>query len=461
MTGAPRTILTSANLAWLFGVVLWLTWTPTGTSSPEFLLLPPDMAWRVILGNLVLFAPMALVLGAHWEGTGGPLRNHLPVIFQVAAVVACLSLAVEAGQFMVPGRSVSPYDLLMNTGGAVPAAWAGVAFRRWGGSLVVAHVAVGAAVCTGVLVFLSATALTADRMLRLTAWDARYLVVAGDEVGGRRAYPGTVSEARICGGAPEGRVCGGPGAAPGEREALVEVVEQWQEVTLSAEVVHVVQVVPPPGSRVRILTFSSDVLHRNATLAQDGSTLVLRLRTPLGGPNGNAQEFLLQGAVDEGVPTRVSASYQRGRIELEALPVGSGEGVEVRRGVFPWGFLSGWRLASEGPKEPWPIWRVILPPAFAFAFPLGLVGGWVAGQVARDRGRGRLPAMAWLLGGGVPLGVLSAVAAGLQVPVSAQEWALCALFGLVGAGVAIIGGKGDGGRGRWSSESPSAADRQG
>ena len=109
-------------VAWLYMVVLWLTWTPTGYGPPRILLLPPSMGWIVILGNLLLFAPIGAVLACAWGWPGRGLGDRFGVLLRVALAVATLSLVVELGQLRIPGRTVSPYDIVMNTGGDVAAA---------------------------------------------------------------------------------------------------------------------------------------------------------------------------------------------------------------------------------------------------------------------------------------------------------------------------------------------------
>ena len=426
-------------LAWLYLVVLWLTWTPVGDGPPEILWRPPG-SWTPFLGNLLLLAPLGFVLALHRAVRGGS-RSRVAMrrlVGRVALTAAVLSVAVELGQFRVPGRSPSPWDVTLNTGGAALAAWLGARLVRSGldaRRLVAAAMGV---VFTGVLLFLIATGFTASRMLVLSDWNEDYLVFSGDEPSGERAYDGRVSEARICATAPEREVCAGPGATPEERLALSQTAQDTQAVRLSA-------VVTSPGPQTgdaRIVTFSMDHRHRNATLYQDGRDLVLRLRTPLGGPNGTGLEFVLPEAVPDGVPTRVHGSFRTGRIEMAA-----GEGaVRVR---FPIGPFSGWWLVRPLPEnrvETGILRRAMLVSAAAFSLPLGLA-------VLLFLGWG--PAPLRPLAGGLAAPVLLVLlASALKIPVSPWDVAAASGFGVLGWVLGLVGWSGRRDFGGWREADP-------
>jgi hypothetical protein len=224
---------------------------------------------------------------------------------------------------------------------------------------------------------------------------------------------------------PEGEVCAGPGATLEERLALSQAAQDTQAVRLSA----VVTSSGPQAEDARIVTFSMDPRHRNATLYQDGRDLVLRLRTPLGGPNGTGLEFVLPEAVPDGVPTRVHGSFQAGRIEMAA-----GEGAV--RAVFPIGPFSGWWLVRPLPEkrvEAGTLRRALLVSAAAFSLPLGLGAvlflGWG-------------PALLRPLGGlAAPL-VLVLLASVLRIPVSPGDLAAASGFGILGGVLGLVGWSG-------------------
>ncbi len=57
-----------------------------------------------VIGNVLLFAPLGIVLGV--RGGGGR---------RVVVIGAVLSIAIEATQFLIPGRTTSVDDVLLNT----------------------------------------------------------------------------------------------------------------------------------------------------------------------------------------------------------------------------------------------------------------------------------------------------------------------------------------------------------
>jgi hypothetical protein len=350
-------------LAWLYFVVLWLTWTPISDAGPRFRW-APYFSWEPLLGNLLLFAPLGFVLAVRWTTTVSSSRRGeiRRVVARVAGTGALLSIAVELGQIGVPGRWVSWWDVVMNSGGAALAAWAASRLIRSGVGPRALIGFAGGMVFVGVVLFTTATGFSASRALTLSEWNPAYTVHGRDEVTGNREYRGSVDEARICTISKEREVCLEPGAGPRERQAMVDQAEEEQAVRLSA-------VVTPVGAQpvaARIVTFSADSTHRNATLYQEGRSLLLRLRTPIGGPNGTGLEFELPQAVPDGTPTVVMGSFERGRIRVAA----GDEAGEFRVGMF-----SGWWLVRGLPEnrvDPRALQRAELVAAAAFSLPLGL-----------------------------------------------------------------------------------------
>jgi glycopeptide antibiotics resistance protein len=420
--GAGRT---SWLLAWLYLIVLWLTWTPTGEGGPELLSWWRLSDWPLTLGNVLLFAPIGLVWAAARASTqvGEVRRGRL--VAETAAVIALLSLVVELGQLSIPGRSTSLQDLAMNTAGGAAAAWLASHLVRAGVDTRVVTAAVAAAVFAGVLIFLSATGFATSRMLRLEEWDAEYPVRGGAEVGGERLYDGTVDEARICAGAPDREFCVEPGADSVGRRRVARRATGHQRARLSA----VVTSHAPQAERARIVTFSRDGGYRNATLAQDGRSLVLRIRTPFTGVNGTLIEVVLPEAVREDRPTRVEAFFESGRITLTA-----DDGTSTVGGDVKWGFFTGWWISSPAVtkrrflKAGGFMFAAVISAA-AFSLPVGYVTArqrWAPGWL-------RLVAAAL-----VPPSSLFSLSAVFQIPVHMEDLALSVGFGLLGALVAAV-----------------------
>jgi glycopeptide antibiotics resistance protein len=415
---------TSWLLAWLYLIVLWLTWTPTGEGGPELLFQFPS-AWPVTLGNVLLFAPIGFVWAAARASTqvGEVRRGRL--VAETAAVAALLSLVVELGQLGIPGRSTSPQDMALNTAGGAAAAWLASHLVRAGVDARFVTAGVAAAVFAGVLIFLSATGFATSQMLRLEEWSAEYPVRAGAEVGGGRPYDGTVSAARICAGAPDREFCVESGADSVGRRRVARRATGHQRARLSA----VVTSHAPQAERARIVTFSRDRGHRNATLAQDGRSLVLRMRTPLSGVNGALMEVVLAEAVWEDRPTRVEASFQPGRITLTA-----DDGTSTLGGDVTWGYFTGWWISSPAVRKR----RVLEAGGFMFAAVIGAAAfslpvGYVTARQRWAPGWLRLVAAAL-----IAPAFLFSLAAVFEIPVHREDVALSAGFGLLGALVAAV-----------------------
>ena len=425
-----------ALLAWLYLIVLWLTWSPTGGAPSRILLLPPTPGWNVVVGNLALFAPMAVVLVVALRGfPRGSWVNAIPrkigVVATVAGVVALLSLLVEVGQLRVPGRTTSPYDVAMNSAGAAGAAWLALLILRRGipGSWLTRGAA--GAVLAGVLLFLTSTAFAADRLLQLHQWSPEYEIVVGEEVGGPRSFVGTIGDPRICAGSGSDEVCVEPirvesrweGIPAGTRKQLQEAASSSQAISLSATI----RSEGPQIGPARIITFSRGTSYRNATLGQEGADLILRLRTPLSGPNATEAEFHFPEAVEEGVVTRVRASYQPGRAGI-AVEVGEGMSrlTEIR-----WGLLSSWTLLV-GPRENKIESRILfwaaLVGAAGFSLPLGMAASGLG-----VFGMGFSLPLRLRLAAGAPPALLLQLSSVFGIPLHLRELLLAVLFGLLGA----------------------------
>ena len=318
-------------LSWLFFVVLWVTWAPfLPRIDPPLVVLTLPRNPVEIVANLALFFPIGVVVAlCSTDRFWARVRRAI-------VVVAVLSTVVELGQLLVRGRHVSPYDIAVNTAGAALGALCAIAVtRRVSPKLVLASI--GVLVFSAVLVYTVRSSEAVSPGLVLRGWSPEFMIVAGDEVGGQRPYRGTVSGGEICAGKPPEQLCASPGAAPLRRRQLTETALRTQTVALSATVMSETATHTGPA---RILTFSADPLLRNLTLGQEGEALVLRIRTPLAGPNGNEVEFYLEDAVHLGEPTAVYARFDQGHVYMAAEAANN----DVD-GVFNSGVLQSWLLA--------------------------------------------------------------------------------------------------------------------
>jgi hypothetical protein len=105
---------------------------------------------------------------------------------------------------------------------------------------------------------------------------------------------------------------GGAMLVEGPEAALLDACRRTGELTL--EVRFLTERVPQSGP-ARIVSFSTDGLRRNWTLAQEGEQLLFRLRTPTTGENGmNPQTTLFSAAPRQ--PLYLVLSYRDGEMTV-------------------------------------------------------------------------------------------------------------------------------------------------
>lgn len=327
-----RNDLMTAPVTWFCGLVLALTWFPyVQAEALGGLTLEAPTRPAEVLGNVALFIPVGLCLGARVR-----IAARLGLV-RAVLVITALTLTVEAVQLLVEGRHASPFDVALNvTGGVV--GW-GIGFRAAGRgrgpALDVAAVAVVWAVLA--VAALGSVLLTRGPASTLAEWDPRFPVVAGDEVGGGRAYEGLVTDATLCGGSPRQPVCLGPGAGADERRRLHAAATASGQILARARVHSASDRQAGP---TRIVSFSGDAWQRNVTLGQEGRALILRVRTPAAGPNGNDLFYHLGDAITAGAATAVEAQFDRGAVRM----VAESESARVT-GSFRPGLFQAWLLA--------------------------------------------------------------------------------------------------------------------
>ena len=343
-------------------------------------------------------------------------------------IITGASILIELGQTQVSGRTVSTFDVLLNTEGGLVAAVIAVRVLRIRSEPWPLIAAAGGGVFVAVIGFLATTGHEANRRLRLAGWDPiEYSVVSGSEVGGGNAYLGTVRNALICAGPSHEEVCLAPGAAVRARQSLTEAATGSQLLRVGADVTSESDTQAGPS---RIITFSGDFLERNMTLGQAQRSLVLRLRTPHAGPNGTNLVFLLPEAVSAGTPTRIAAQYRPGGISVTAETETASTAANYR-----WGYLSGWGIlnpqyrGAEGGQrfgttvKPRVLVFMALIGAAALSLPIGILAG--AFTAAHSLGRVGL-AMA-----GPPV-LLLGISWPLGGPTTVYELGLCTAFGIAG-----------------------------
>ena len=262
-----------------------------------------------------------------------------------------LSVILEAAQLFLPQRAPSVADVVANGLGALLGvglyrAWAmgvGRALRRY---VTRRNLLVG----LGVYVLL-ATWLTVYlyRSVRLSNWDTSFPLVVGNEAVGRRQWSGKVhrlsfdaycdsdivSAARydFDGPAPyanldedfthpaldwsEGSTTAQDGQGvrlgPGEwlttTEPFRDFSEQARRCHSFALTTLVATIDPAQRGPARIISISADAERRNITLGQEADALIIRLRTPAGGENGQKPEVLVPGVFTHGSVQWITVRY--------------------------------------------------------------------------------------------------------------------------------------------------------
>ncbi len=311
--GPDRTILLVGSLVWLALVALWLTWSPFDLSTAGRDYPPAPTSAFDLLGNLVLLAPFGATVAAL-----APRRG----VLLAALAGALVSAGMEAGQIYLPDRVVSVVDLLLNTAGA--AAGAAVMLRlRARVRPCAAVLALVGLVYTAFLLQAAWAGYSFRRGMNFSGWNPSFGIAIGDEsqadVGGIYVYQGQVENGVICAGAGTDTVCAGPSADAERRDRLVRHAEEGQWVMLRAAFMSASD--SQAGPR-RLVTFSRGGYQRNATLGQEHTALVVRLRTALMGENGRRYELRVPDAIHAGTPETVEVVARRGDIRVSIASTG-------------------------------------------------------------------------------------------------------------------------------------------
>ena len=338
------------------GLNLWLRLTPfdfvwNGRVPWERLSLAP-LTLRDVPLNVLLFVPLGF-------GLVGLVRNHrlhrleekICVICVICGSLLLLSVVLEAAQLFLPQRAPSLADVAANGLGALLgvglyralAMGFGRALRRYATPrnlmLGLGIYSLGVALLTGYLY----------RSVRLSNWDTSFPLVVGNEAVGRRQWSGRVEwlsfswpndsmnaygEYQFDGEAPFGFLTTpaislpplvwreGPASAQSGQEVTIGPGEWLATETpfstfstaarqTNRFVITVSAATADPTQRgpARIVSISADAERRNVTLGQEKDALIIRLRTPAGGENGQKPELLVPGVFADGRPRLITVTY--------------------------------------------------------------------------------------------------------------------------------------------------------
>jgi hypothetical protein len=259
---------------------------------------------------------------------------------------------LEAAQLFLPARAPSLADVVANGLGALLGVWL---YRAWamGFSQALRRYATGRNLMLGLGVYSLGVALLTGylyRSVRLSNWDTSFPLVVGNEAVGRRQWSGKVQglsfwwphddsmamrgEYQFGGQAPFEFLTApginlpplvwreGPTTEPSDEGVTIGPGEwlatETPFTTFTAAAregnqffISVSAATADPTQRgpARIVSISADAEQRNVTLGQEKDALIIRLRTPAAGENGQKPELLVPGVFADGRQRYIEVSY--------------------------------------------------------------------------------------------------------------------------------------------------------
>ena len=372
--------MTRAAACWFILLIAWLTWSPFTfhwpASSLEWM---PRRAWHDLAGNVLLLAPIGVLVALH-------TRRNAVLYATLSALV--LSSIIEAGQLFLPDRMAAGSDIALNTAGAALAAALALRAKRvWPPRRIL-----GAAIVLTYGVFLTFVIYSGVKFrsaARLSDWRPEFGIRAGNEINADRTYVGVVEDAAICAGDGPTRICANANADRPIREQLVAVAEASQNVVVHARAISQSDHQKGP---TRILTFSDGAYARNITLAQEETSLVVRIRMPLSGGNGRDYELHIPNVMKQGVATGITVAFVDGVVTAVVVDDETAHTFRMSFDALAGGVLMG----GPGSITPEEIGRVRVATAIVLAFPLFLLitpGHYHLARVKRFRIPGRRRAL--------------------------------------------------------------------
>jgi hypothetical protein len=321
--------------------------------------------------NLVLFVPFGF-------GLAGLVATRVREGWLVAAIVTAaglvLSGTIELLQTSTLLRFPSLADILANgagtalgwglfhmAGGGIPDAIASLT-RRLRRALTRRHRLLLALTPTLALLLVT---FASRHTTELSNWDTSFPLVIGNEHTGDRAWSGSLASlyladrafttdevARILGGVPAGSIDADAsvldydfaerrdtpsGLVPrgtrrvtyGEHgvdlgptrwlESAGPVTGASRALAASGQFTLSVEAMTSDTDQegpARLLSISPDAFDRNLTIGQEGTDLVVRLRTPFTGPNGRSPEFIVPKVFTDVEPHRLVLTYNGSTLRL-------------------------------------------------------------------------------------------------------------------------------------------------
>ncbi len=370
--------------------------------------------------NVLLFAPLGFGLAGLLAGGKASGRRPWAVVGWTVALGVLFSAALEGAQFFLPERVPSLADVIANGLGALLGAalfngWAMGVGRALERAVTRRNVLIGLA-----LYALGAALLTAylSRSVRLDNWDTSFPLVVGNEAVGKRQWSGRLTEVQLMAGLPDSpdavarydfagaapfADASGAGApplawregpaspqdgegvtvGPGEWLATEAAFAGFSEAARRADAftIHAALATADPAQRgpARIISISADAEHRNVTLGQEKGALIIRLRTPAGGENGQKPEILVPGVFADGQMRAIIVSYDAPLLRVSIDDKAYALSLAPGAAFFP-GFVTEnrWPVTLGGNPFRYDLayWGIIIGLAVVVFGGLGLAGWW-------------------------------------------------------------------------------------
>jgi glycopeptide antibiotics resistance protein len=329
---------------------------------------------RAMPANTLLLVPLGLGLGGLGSALGWSRRW---VAVRSAAVGLVLSTAIELTQATWLLREPSIDDIVANTAGAALGGWLWTRFEPRIGVLVYRlrvavrrrrwrYLVFALSLLPAVLVLLNTFRFRHDT--ERLQWDSQYPLVMGNEPTGDRPWSGSISEVSLTDrtltrqqtsewltGSPIRDLAPESTVLDLDFTTATTLPAGWElqpsdaangdlfvDGRLELGPTRWLQMVAPAGeiSRrindsgsftlaidaaasssdqsgpARLVSISTDAYHRDLTVAQDGSDLVVRLRSAFTGTNGDSPEYALPGVFSDDRSHRFVITYDASSIRV-------------------------------------------------------------------------------------------------------------------------------------------------
>ena len=326
------------------------------------------------ISNIVLFLALGFGLAEIFDRR---FLGKLPISIVSLIFSASLSLTVETLQIFLPKRTPSIFDLLTNTTGGVLGTLAFYLWESYFSSRLSTFKYLAKrwltksrltfmALSYGGLIFCLMFSL--HRTNNLSNWDTTYPLLVGNEGTGDRPWQGMISQVYFANrslSAPEitqaltrekfanstpwitayeltgnGDYHDQNGLSPDlERQGyspkdenenaislsqqhwllsppVTELIQSIQQTSQFSLLTTVATLDTSQTGPARIISISPDPFRRNLTIGQQGSRLVVRLRTPLTGTKGNNTELAFPGIFADTNPHQLLFNFDRHSLQL-------------------------------------------------------------------------------------------------------------------------------------------------